>query len=156
MDKKTDKELQASLKGCPASGDKYAHYKSGDLYRVVGSAIAEATQEPLVLYRGKSGIPFARPLREWDEMVEHGGKKVQRFTFAGTDYRSDDPPEVLARLKIEVADVKAVQEQEIVILTDALNRLYLLEKQVAPLVSLEDVYEPAIAPATPYTTGEGT
>ena len=78
---KTDvDELSRRLAQCPAPGTLWRHFK-GNLYRVVGSAIDEATLEPLVLYRPEgSGLTWARPLRVWGEVVRGDAGDVPRFS----------------------------------------------------------------------------
>jgi hypothetical protein len=74
-------ELRRRLQRCPEQGSEWRHYKGGD-YHVVGAAIAEATQEPQVVYRPRHIDPplsFCRPLAEWHEEVEHEGRRVPRF-----------------------------------------------------------------------------
>jgi hypothetical protein len=74
-----DAELRDRLTACPEIGSLFRHYKGG-MYRVVGVAIAEATQEPLVIYMSAaSELRFARPLSEWNELVEHDGCLMARF-----------------------------------------------------------------------------
>jgi hypothetical protein len=75
-------ELKQRLAGCPEEGSFFRHYKTGDVYKVLGSAISEATQEPQVIYRPRgnaSGVSFVRPLKEWDEPLAHEGRAVIRF-----------------------------------------------------------------------------
>lgn len=81
-EKKSDAELALLLAGCP-EGDRWRHYKNGYLYYIVGTAIQEATQEPVIIYhRWNSVLRFVRPLREWQELVEWEGKMVPRFKEA--------------------------------------------------------------------------
>lgn len=84
MEKISEKQLQERLQACPQSATEWTHYKTGGTYLVVGRAISEATQEPLVLYRPLTGRPaplltFARPASEWEQVVEHEGRQVPRF-----------------------------------------------------------------------------
>lgn len=81
VDKKSDYELLVALGECPDAGTGWVHYKTGNLYWVHCAAICEATQEPMVVYHQQySPIMFTRPLREWEQMVDHNGRKVARFT----------------------------------------------------------------------------
>lgn len=81
--KKPFEELRNLLDTCPPFGSLWRHYKTGALYGVYGSAIAEATQEPMVIYMPlEAGVMFTRPLREWNELVEWEGKMVPRFQAA--------------------------------------------------------------------------
>jgi len=60
---------------------KYIHFK-GNEYEVIGMATHSETLEEMVVYRalyGEGGM-WVRPAAMWDEMVEHGGKMVNRFT----------------------------------------------------------------------------
>ncbi len=77
MAHRTYDDLRLLLDRCPRG--RYKHYK-GALYTVTGAAIREADGEPLVIYTGEFGVQFARPVSEWAEIVEHGGKQVRRYT----------------------------------------------------------------------------
>jgi len=83
---KPDAELVAALQAAALEtelGALYAHYKNPDLlYKIVGFAILEASDEPAVLYQGQYGanITFARALSIWLEQVPWQGKMVPRFT----------------------------------------------------------------------------
>ena len=60
---------------------KYIHLK-GNEYEVIGMATHSETLEEMVIYRalcGAGGV-WVRPAAMWDEMVEHDGKLVKRFT----------------------------------------------------------------------------
>jgi len=61
---------------------KYTHYK-GNQYEVIGTALHSETLEELVIYRELSGDSriWARPAEMWDELVEHDGQMVKRFTL---------------------------------------------------------------------------
>jgi len=77
-------ELTARLEKCPPRGTRWWHWKNpGRIYWVAGAAIAEATQQPLVLYAPedvKPAVVFARPLAEWTEWVDQGGgRRGPRF-----------------------------------------------------------------------------
>lgn len=80
MAKKTYEELLAGLSKLPDIFGGWVHYKGGR-YVADSYALLEKTLEPLVLYRpyAKAFPVFARPLSEWEEMVEHDGKQVPRF-----------------------------------------------------------------------------
>ena len=61
---------------------RYRHFK-GNEYEVIGVAKHSETMEELVVYRalyGECGL-WVRPASMWDEQVERGGKKFQRFTL---------------------------------------------------------------------------
>lgn len=75
-DKVGEDELHRRMAGCPRVGSFWRHYKTGNVYAVVGCAIAESTLEPLVLYRHLR-ITFARPLSEFLGEVSPG---TPRFT----------------------------------------------------------------------------
>lgn len=69
----------------PAIGSVWKHYK-GELYKVRGTALEEATERVVVIYNSDETIlpiPWTRPLEEWHEKVEHEGTMVQRFTLQG-------------------------------------------------------------------------
>ena len=77
-------DLAALSDACPAVGSRWRHYKTQAVYVVVGNAISEAMQAPLVIYRPAGvAVHFARPLVEWHETVEHGGEAVPRFAPEG-------------------------------------------------------------------------
>lgn len=67
----------------PKAGEVYKHYK-GDHYKVVLVALHSNDDEWMVVYEPQYPNPaapyFTRPLREWREMVEWEGQKVERFT----------------------------------------------------------------------------
>ena len=60
----------------------YRHFKGGR-YEVIGLAKHSETLEEMVVYRalyGDGGL-WVRPAAMWNEMVEHNGKTVRRFTL---------------------------------------------------------------------------
>jgi len=65
----------------PIKPGKYKHFK-GNEYEVTGSAIHSETMEELVIYRPLcgDGNTWARPASMWNEIVEHNGSMVKRFT----------------------------------------------------------------------------
>ncbi|HEY4501964.1 MAG TPA: DUF1653 domain-containing protein [Candidatus Paceibacterota bacterium] len=66
----------------PKAGEVYKHYK-GDLYKIVGLAIDSIDQWAVVYepqYENPAAPLFVRPLREWREVVEWEGKRVDRFS----------------------------------------------------------------------------
>lgn len=80
--KVADDTLRERLSKCPKVGKLFKHYKTDGTYEVVATAIAEATQKPLVIYRNiVSGLTFARPLNEWNEKCFIPKRKewVERF-----------------------------------------------------------------------------
>ena len=59
----------------------YKHFK-GNMYEVIDIAKHSETLEAMVVYRalyGECGL-WVRPIAMWDELVEHNGEKVKRFT----------------------------------------------------------------------------
>ncbi len=63
----------------PLRGSVYKHYKGG-LYVVICSCLNESNKQQLIIYRDlATGNTWCRPVKEWDELVEIEGKKVQRF-----------------------------------------------------------------------------
>lgn len=58
----------------------YRHYK-GNVYKVVGLAILESTNEICVIYTAQYGtqLTFVRPVSVWLEQVEVDGKTLPRF-----------------------------------------------------------------------------
>ena len=61
---------------------KYKHFK-GNNYEVIGTATHSETLEAMVIYRPLDGDDalWVRPQAMWNELVEHDGKLVKRFTF---------------------------------------------------------------------------
>jgi hypothetical protein len=66
----------------PQKGEVFKHYK-GDKYRVVALALHSNDDEWMVVYEPMYESPaaplFTRPLREWSEVVEWEGQKIERF-----------------------------------------------------------------------------
>ena len=63
---------------------KYKHFK-GNEYEVLMVARYSETGEDMVVYRalyGDFGF-WVRPASMWNEIVEHDGQNVQRFTYIG-------------------------------------------------------------------------
>ncbi|MEO9383249.1 DUF1653 domain-containing protein [Chromobacterium phragmitis] len=61
----------------------YQHFRNRQLYQVLGTASHSETREPLVMYRalyGEYGL-WARPAAMFEEMVEHEGRMVPRFSL---------------------------------------------------------------------------
>ena len=61
---------------------RYKHYKKGDLYQVVGTALHSETREPLVVYvalRKGADQLLAMPRQMFNDEVEVDGKIVPRF-----------------------------------------------------------------------------
>ena len=64
----------------------YRHFK-GKSYRLLSIARHSESLEPMVVYEalyGEHGI-WVRPASMWNETVEHEGKMVPRFEYAGTE-----------------------------------------------------------------------
>lgn len=63
----------------------YKHYKTGNLYRVIGVGKHSETLEDLVFYEAqydnKMSKLWVRPLAMFTEEVEKNGKKIPRFAF---------------------------------------------------------------------------
>lgn len=75
-------DLLNALSGCPAPGSCWRHYK-GEFYYALTCAVRESDGEPLVIYRQLGDcLAWCRPLREWEEPVQHEGRTVPRFTPA--------------------------------------------------------------------------
>ncbi|MHB1949837.1 MAG: DUF1653 domain-containing protein [Gammaproteobacteria bacterium] len=70
---------------------KYQHYKSQNLYEVIGFAIHSETLEEMVIYKalydceeyGNNGA-WVRPKKMFFENVMHNGSTVPRFKFIET------------------------------------------------------------------------
>ncbi len=63
----------------------YRHYKTGNLYRVIGVGKHSETLEKFVvyeaLYDNKESKLWMRPLAMFTEVVQKDGKPVPRFSF---------------------------------------------------------------------------
>lgn len=60
---------------------KYVHFK-GNEYEVIDIARHSETLEEMVIYRalyGEGGL-WVRPASMWNEIVQHNGKNVRRFS----------------------------------------------------------------------------
>jgi len=60
----------------------YRHFR-GNLYELIDVAKHSETLESMVVYRApyNSHSLWVRPASMWEEIVEHEGKKVKRFTL---------------------------------------------------------------------------
>lgn len=71
---------------------KYRHYKTGNLYEVIGLALHSETQEEMVIYKalydcknfGKSQV-WVRAKNMFLGYVTHNEQCVQRFKLIGSD-----------------------------------------------------------------------
>jgi hypothetical protein len=73
----------------PIAGQLFQHFKGG-FYIVIAVGKHSETEEDMVCYRAASEETYwFRPLRMWDEMVEHNGKKVPRFRLITAHSRSE-------------------------------------------------------------------
>jgi hypothetical protein len=69
---------------------QYRHYKSGDLYEVIGTALHTETLEELVIYKalydsekfGKNSV-WARPKKMFLENIKYNDLTMPRFEFIG-------------------------------------------------------------------------
>ena len=61
---------------------RYIHFKGGE-YEVISMAFHSETLEEMVVYRALygEGNVWVRPAFMWDEVVEHNGQRIKRFTF---------------------------------------------------------------------------
>ena len=71
---------------------KYVHFK-GNEYEVIGIAAHSETLEEMVIYRAFNDDEklWVRPVVMWNEIVEHNGRRVKRFTHV--DEIVEEPPE---------------------------------------------------------------
>ena len=62
-------------------GKKIEHYKTRDIYQIIGHCIIEKSDEVGILYSavGHSEVTFMRPWLEFFELVELDGAQVERF-----------------------------------------------------------------------------
>lgn len=58
---------------------RFRHYKGG-IYELVCEATQESDLSPVVVYRAHNGSLWTRPKAVFFEVIEVGGKFVQRFT----------------------------------------------------------------------------
>lgn len=72
---------------------KYIHFK-GNEYEVIGIAAHSETGEEMVVYRALygEGALWVRPVTMWNEIVEHNGRCVKRFTHADDFISAPEPP----------------------------------------------------------------
>jgi hypothetical protein len=70
---------------------KYRHYKSGDLYEVIGTALHTETLEELVVYKALyhsekfgNNCTWVRPKEMFLENVKYNNLTVPRFQFVET------------------------------------------------------------------------
>lgn len=86
--KKTYEQLVFELGLVPEKKVIFRHYKTGDIYTIVGCCVREHDQEVCVLYSPTKhpNVVFCRPLKEWDELVDGGdgvnNLMVSRFSYA--------------------------------------------------------------------------
>lgn len=68
-------------------GSMWEHYKTRDIYLVIGHCVIEATDEAGVLYRpyNRPVVVFLRPFDEWNESVKRDGQDVPRFKRVGEE-----------------------------------------------------------------------
>lgn len=64
----------------------YKHFKTGNLYKVIGVGKHSETLEPMVFYQALYNNPeseyWVRPADMFfEEKINNDGKKVKRFTF---------------------------------------------------------------------------
>ncbi len=81
---KTEQEVQlawrALLRCGVEAGQRYAHYRSGEPYTVVGLSLDEETFGVRVTYSNEAtGVRWNRRLEVFTESVEHEGRTVSRF-----------------------------------------------------------------------------
>jgi hypothetical protein len=79
-------QMNKILKDCPKIGEIYKHYKSENgFYRIEGICCLEnsgETIEPMIIYRHiskPSPIAWARPLKEWNDLITFQGKTFARY-----------------------------------------------------------------------------
>jgi hypothetical protein len=99
-DNKTDQSKEKFLTEKPLKLGKYKHYKSGDLYEVIGTAFHTETLEELVVYKalyhsekfGDNCI-WVRPKEMFLGSVEYNGVTSKRFQFIEPEH-SIKPDEI--------------------------------------------------------------
>ena len=74
-------DLEAAKEQVPI-GSEWAHYKTQNLYKIIGHVIDADLDEAGVIYQAQYGdhLPWFHTLSAWMETVEWEGKKVRRFT----------------------------------------------------------------------------
>lgn len=66
----------------PVTGEGYRHYKTGEVYKVIGIALHTETGEELVIYTNWRKQIFARPVNHFlAPIVNNENGTVYRFTF---------------------------------------------------------------------------
>ena len=66
----------------PIKPGKYVHFK-GKEYEVIGTATHSETSEEMVVYRALYGEGdfWVRPAEMWNDVIDHEGRRVNRFTY---------------------------------------------------------------------------
>ena len=61
-----DDELRKLMATGPPAASLWSHVVTGGTYRVLSTALVEASKEVVVVYRSNaSGVVFTRPIEEW-------------------------------------------------------------------------------------------
>lgn len=74
-------ELERAYQKHILVGDKYIHYKSGEIYKITGFLVSENNNEIMVSYVpffSDNRVNFVRPLSEWSEII-NGKPRFQRI-----------------------------------------------------------------------------
>lgn len=91
----------------------YRHYK-GSTYRVLCVSLRENDAEPVVTYENEVGVVFTRPVADWEELIDHDGRFIQRFVRLPAhvepsvwsprdDFETFDTPETRLRQQLSEA-----------------------------------------------------
>jgi hypothetical protein len=69
----------------------YRHYKTQNVYQVIGVGKHSETLEDYVIYKpmyaGSTADFWLRPKQMFEQAVEFAGKKVKRFSYLGKKYQ---------------------------------------------------------------------
>lgn len=79
----TKDEALYALDACEVrAGQKWKHHKTGNVYTIVATGIAEATHSPVVIYAGHDGIVWVRAL---DVFLANNDEGKARFLLVEND-----------------------------------------------------------------------
>lgn len=81
LDATKDSALAALERSVVRAGQRWKHFKTNNTYDVITTGIIEASLEPAVVYAGKDGVVWVRPLSIFLGRVKHGETLVPRFTL---------------------------------------------------------------------------
>lgn len=63
------------------AGQRWRHYKSGNVYQVIAIGIMEASLDPAVVYAGRDGVVWVRSLSIFTGHAASGNALIPRFSL---------------------------------------------------------------------------